>query len=169
MYFPDKKRDAEHMIAASMCEGDLTKAILMNLTDLVETVGITDEEMEQLIYQVRTETAENIMNMEKDYEEWTGEKAGTFTYTIAEAKGGDKDITYDTHTATLTVKVADNGDGTLKVEGTYAGGQTFTNKYTKPTPKTGDTSHPILWIALAAAALIGIATMKVLRRRSTRK
>ena len=33
------------MIAASMCEGDLTKAILMNLADLVETVGITDEEM----------------------------------------------------------------------------------------------------------------------------
>ena len=55
------------MIAASMCEGDLTKAILMNLADLVETVGITDEEMEHLLYQVRMGTTENIMNMEKDY------------------------------------------------------------------------------------------------------
>jgi len=68
------------MIAASMCEGDLTKAILMNLADLIETVGITDEEMEQLLYQVRTETAENIMNMEKDYEGWTGKKSGALPW-----------------------------------------------------------------------------------------
>ena len=39
-------------IAASMCEGELTKALLMNLSALVESVGITDEEYEQLIYQV---------------------------------------------------------------------------------------------------------------------
>jgi len=68
------------MIAASMCEGDLTKEILMNLADLVETVGITDEEMEQLLYQVRTETTENIMNMEKDYEGWTGKKSGALPW-----------------------------------------------------------------------------------------
>ena len=64
------------IIAASMCEGELTKAILMNLADVIETVGITDEEMEQLLYQVRAETAESIMNIEKDYEGWTGKKPG---------------------------------------------------------------------------------------------
>ena len=39
----------------------------------------------------------------------------TFTYTITEVKGSDKDVTYDEHTVTLTIKVTDNGDGTLKV------------------------------------------------------
>lgn len=68
------------MIAASMCEGDLTKAILTNFADLIETVGITDEEMEQLLYEIRMETAENIMNMEKDYEGWTGKKSDTLPW-----------------------------------------------------------------------------------------
>lgn len=62
------------MIAASMCEGQLTEAILMNLTDLIQSVGITDEEFEDLLYQVRLEVAENITNMEKDYQGWTGKK-----------------------------------------------------------------------------------------------
>ena len=44
---------ANLIIAACMCEGELTKAILMNLADLIESVGITDEEFEQLIYQIR--------------------------------------------------------------------------------------------------------------------
>ena len=44
---------ANLIIAACMCEGKLTKAILMNLADLIESVGITDEEFEQLIYQIR--------------------------------------------------------------------------------------------------------------------
>jgi len=64
------------IIAASMCEGELTKAILMNLADVIETVGITDEEMEQLLYQVRAEAAQNITNKEMDYEGWTGKKPG---------------------------------------------------------------------------------------------
>ena len=68
------------IIAACMCEGELTKAILMNLADVIETVGITDEEMEQLLYQVQTETAENIMNMERDYEGWTGKKSGALPW-----------------------------------------------------------------------------------------
>ena len=90
----------------------------------------------------------------------------TFTYTITEVKGSDKDVTYDEHTVTLTIKVTDNGDGTLKVEGTYSGDQTFKNKYTEETPKTGDTARPILWIVLAAAAVIGIIALLVLGRRN---
>ena len=57
------------IIAACMCEGELTRAILMNLADLIESVGITDEEFEQLIYQIRLETEENIISMEKHYQE----------------------------------------------------------------------------------------------------
>lgn len=68
------------MIAASMCEGELTKAILMNLSDLVESVGITDEEFEQLIYQIRLEAAENIMNAEKHYQAKAGEKSDAFSW-----------------------------------------------------------------------------------------
>jgi len=68
------------MIAASMCEGELTKAILMNLSDLVESVGITDEEFEQLIYQIRLEAAENIMNMEKHNQAKAGEKSDAFSW-----------------------------------------------------------------------------------------
>ena len=67
---------ANLIIAACMCEGELTKAILMNLADLIESAGITDEEVEQLIYQIRLETEENIINKEMDYEGWTGKKPG---------------------------------------------------------------------------------------------
>ena len=68
------------MIAASMCEGELTNAILMNLSDLVESVGITDEEFEPLIYQIRLEAAENIMNMEKHNQAKAGEKSDAFSW-----------------------------------------------------------------------------------------
>ena len=66
---------ANLIIAASMCEGELTKAILMNLADLIESAGITDEEFEQLIYQIRLETEENIISMEKHYQEMTGKSS----------------------------------------------------------------------------------------------
>ena len=62
------------MIAAAMCEGELTRTILLVLADLIESVGITDEEFEELIYQIRHETAENIMNMEKHYLNTTGKR-----------------------------------------------------------------------------------------------
>lgn len=63
------------MIAASMCEGQLSGAILMNLSDLIDSVGITDEEFEELIYQIRLETEETIRNMEKDAQNRTGKKS----------------------------------------------------------------------------------------------
>lgn len=66
------------IIAASMCEGELTKAILMNLADVIETVGITDEEMEQLLYQVRAEAAQNITNMERDMRGGPGRSPARF-------------------------------------------------------------------------------------------
>ena len=68
------------MIVASMCEGELTKALLMNLSDLVEGVGIADEEYEQLIYQIRLEAAEKIMNAEKHYQKNAGKKSDVFSW-----------------------------------------------------------------------------------------
>lgn len=68
------------MIAASMCEGQVSGIILMCLADLIDTAGITDEEYEQLLYRIRLETEENITNMEMDYLGMTGKKAGTLPW-----------------------------------------------------------------------------------------
>lgn len=64
------------IIAANMCEGQLSGVILMVLADLIDSVGITNEEFEQLLYQIRLETQENITNMEKDYLSRTGKAVG---------------------------------------------------------------------------------------------
>lgn len=57
----------------------------------------------------------------------------TYTFTVTEAEGELGGVTYDTDVRTITVKVTDNGDGTLKVEnlGVTGGSNnlTFTNTY----------------------------------------
>ena len=65
---------------------------------------------------------------------YTEKDAGkTYTYTVKETAGEDKNITYDTATYQVTVKVSDNLDGSLKTEVTYPegfeNGLTFTNSY----------------------------------------
>ena len=65
---------------------------------------------------------------------YTEKNAGkTYTYTVKEAAGEDKNITYDTTIYVVTVKVSDNLDGTLETEVTYPegfeNGLTFTNSY----------------------------------------
>ena len=65
---------------------------------------------------------------------YTEKNAGkTYTYTVQEAAGEDKNITYDTTIYVVTVKVSDNLDGTLETEVTYPegfeNGLTFTNSY----------------------------------------
>ena len=55
---------------------------------------------------------------------------GTYTYSIVEVNDGQVGYTYDTHVATATVNVTDNGDGTLAVTTSY--GETsreFNNPY----------------------------------------
>ena len=44
------------------------------------------------------------------------EKAGTYEYTIEELNDKQKDITYDTKVHHVTIKVTDNGEGSLKAE-----------------------------------------------------
>lgn len=52
---------------------------------------------------------------------YTQDDAGkTYTYTVREVKGGDSAIIWDSHTETTTVKVADNGDGTLSLDQTFS-------------------------------------------------
>ena len=57
-------------------------------------------------------------------------QVGTHTYSIVEVNDGQVGYTYDTHVATATVNVTDNGDGTLAVTTSY--GETsreFNNPY----------------------------------------
>ena len=44
------------------------------------------------------------------------DKAGTYEYTIEELNDKQKDITYDTKVYHVTIKVTDNGEGSLKAE-----------------------------------------------------
>lgn len=68
------------IIASSMCEGQLAGLILMNLADLIESVSITEEEFEQLLYEVRLEVEMNITEMEKDYLGMTRKKSGALPW-----------------------------------------------------------------------------------------
>jgi pilin isopeptide linkage protein len=55
----------------------------------------------------------------------------THTYKITEDRGSVAGVTYDTATATVTVEVSDNGDGSLTANPKYSKGDgvTFTNTY----------------------------------------
>lgn len=55
-----------------------------------------------------------------DYTQYDAGK--TYTYTLAESKGSEPGVTYDTATYSVQVKIVDNGDETLKVTPTYEGG-----------------------------------------------
>ena len=58
------------------------------------------------------------------------DKAGTYTYKIAEKAGTATGIQYDTKTITATVTVADNGKGVLEATVAYDGEKVFENTYT---------------------------------------
>ncbi|MFM9318678.1 Cna B-type domain-containing protein [Streptococcus sp. ST16] len=58
------------------------------------------------------------------------DKAGTYTYKIAEKAGTATGIQYDTKTITATVTVADNGKGVLEATVAYDDEKAFENTYT---------------------------------------
>ena len=58
------------------------------------------------------------------------DKAGTFTYKIAEKAGTATGIKYDMKTITATVTVADNGKGALEATVVYDDEKAFVNTYT---------------------------------------
>ena len=56
-------------------------------------------------------------------------EAGEYTHTISETQGTLSGVTYDTHTVTAVVTVADNGKGELAAMVEYTGETTFRNTY----------------------------------------
>ncbi|MBR2914475.1 MAG: VWA domain-containing protein [Clostridia bacterium] len=63
------------------------------------------------------------------FEALTFDKVGTYTYTVSEIKGDKGGVTYDDTVYTVTVTVADNGNGKLVATVTGADAVTFTNSY----------------------------------------
>ena len=122
------------------------------------------------------------------------DEAGTYTYQVREVQGNESGVTYDTKTATYTVKVEDK-DGQLTVTSVTADGSdkapVFTNVYTpgepdepvkpdkpsKPStparviksliPQTGDPFTSVAEIAVTGAACVALA--HALRRRKASK
>ena len=100
--------------------------------------------------------------------QYTGEDHGkTFKYSIVEVNDGQDNLTYDDHTAKVSVTVTDNGDGTMTVTpvyGTGDEGNIFTNLWKLIMPETGDTSF--LRCAGLGILVVLISSMAlVLRRR----
>ena len=78
-------------------------------------------------------TATNAADGKVVFPSITYTEAGTHTYTVAEKAGNEENVTYDTTVHTVTVDVADNGQG--KLVSTITGNKpAFVNKYTAPTP-----------------------------------
>lgn len=115
----------------------------------------------------------------------TYDAAGTYEYTIAEAKGDVAGVTYDEATFAVKVVVTDDGTGQLKVtELTYNGKAelpVFTNSYVEPAqpaapadeptdvlPQTGDKTPLALVGVIAAPALAALVVAGVKMRRSSR-
>lgn len=120
------------------------------------------------------------------FETITYDKIGTYKYVISEKNDKQKNVTYDKTTYEVTVKVTDNGEGSLIAEVVYADGKApvFTNVYTKPVepskptkpeePKilgavqTGDNATIVglvVVIVVAFAAIIAVFAM-FFRRKS---
>ena len=111
------------------------------------------------------QTVKNQANGEIRFAETTYDKADTYYYVVAEKNNGVANITYDTATYGVEVKVEKNQNldfEVTEVKYTKIGQSgkvdeiTFANTYTPPTepqkepasPKTGDNTNVLLWIAL---------------------
>lgn len=86
-------------------------------------------------------TATNAADGKVVFPSITYTEAGTHTYTVAEKAGNEENVTYDTTVHTVTVEVADNGQG--KLVSTITGNKpAFVNKYTAPTPPPTPNPNP---------------------------
>lgn len=56
-------------------------------------------------------------------------EAGTYTYKVSEVAGSAAGVTYDADVRTVTIKVADDGEGYLVAETSVEGDTTFANTY----------------------------------------
>lgn len=76
------------------------------------------------------ETVKNDKDGNIAFSELEFDKAGTYTFKIAEKAGSDTSIKYDTKTVTATVTVADKGKGALEATVSYDDEKAFENTYT---------------------------------------
>ena len=76
------------------------------------------------------ETVKNDKDGNVKFSELEFDKAGTYTYKIAEKAGTATGIQYYTKTITATVTVVDNGKGVLEATVAYDGEKVFENTYT---------------------------------------
>ena len=76
------------------------------------------------------ETVKNNKDGSIAFSELEFDKAGTYTFKIAEKAGSDTSIKYDTKTVTATVTVADKGKGALEATVSYDDEKAFENTYT---------------------------------------
>ncbi|WP_217970865.1 Cna B-type domain-containing protein [Streptococcus oralis] len=76
------------------------------------------------------ETVKNDKDGNIAFSELKFDKAGTYTFKIAEKAGSDTSIKYDTKTVTATVTVVDKGKGALEATVSYDDEKAFENTYT---------------------------------------
>lgn len=76
------------------------------------------------------ETVKNDKDGNIAFSELEFDKAGTYTFKIAEKAGSDTSIKYDTKTITATVTVVDKGKGALEATVSYDDEKVFENTYT---------------------------------------
>ena len=102
--------------------------------------------------------------------QYTAEDHGkTFEYSIVEVNDSQDNLTYDNHTAKVSVTVEDNGDGTMTVTPVYGvgdEGNTFTNLWKLVVPETGATSYALI---TGMGAIIVLASAFALATRRTRR
>ena len=81
---------------------------------------------------VATATSDTVGDVSFEAVEYDEDDVGTHRYTLSELAGEDKDIVYDDKEVAVTVKVTDDGDGTLTATASYGGSSeapTFENGY----------------------------------------
>ena len=125
--------------------------------------------------------AKNDVSGKIKFENLKFEDEGTYEYTVSEVNDKQTGITYDESVFKVTVKVSDNGEGTLSAE-TDSDDIVFTNSYKAPkdgkttdTPKkpdkarrgvaTGDNSHMVLYLVLMIAAAAAVSMVIIRRKR----
>lgn len=125
--------------------------------------------------------AKNDVSGKIKFENLKFEDEGTYEYTVSEVNDKQTGITYDEREFKVTVKVSDNGEGTLSAE-TDSNDIVFTNSYKAPkdgkttdTPKkpdkarrgvaTGDNSHMVLYLVLMIAAAAAVSMVIIRRKR----
>ena len=106
-------------------------------------------------------------------------KAGVYEYTVLEKNTGADGYIYDTTIYTIRFTVTDqngklemeqkilkNGDETEAVSAAV-----FTNTYQSgsETPKTGDDSNTVVWIAAAGVSLAALILIAIIGRRYRKK